>query len=85
MNRYKLAKIARPLVLALFPAVIVLGFVLQWVPLVVIIVGLMTPLLWYLKCKSCSASVYFDAAKPIRTLLAVPHKTCTKCGASNEG
>lgn len=85
MTRYKLALYARPFVLALFPLVIVMGFVLQWIPLVVILVGLMTPLLWYLKCKSCSASVYFDAAKPIRTLLAAPHKTCTKCGASNAG
>jgi hypothetical protein len=79
MSKYENAKILRPFLILFLPGAIVLGYIMQeflaaslWV-LIHAFIG------WYLRCKKCGMSIFFDKQWPIKTLLAIPKSKCTVC------
>jgi hypothetical protein len=75
-----LARMARPVMLLFVPLTLAMYFadvsflgIIVWL----LFVGAFG---WLTACPTCNRSIYWVEERPYRTLLAQPHKRCTRCG-----
>jgi len=83
MSRYRLAWYLRPVAILFVPGTFFLVFVLKSDFIVVVIWILAHSIIgWLIRCPKCGKTTsYFDKERPVRTLLARPHRVCANCGA----
>jgi hypothetical protein len=84
MSNYRNAMIARPIAVMLVPGAILFGNFLNSFLAVSAWLLLNGALGWYIRCRQCGSSIYFNRDRPYRTLLAIPHKACTICGRGQD-
>jgi hypothetical protein len=80
MSPFRRAKLFRPLFLAFVPVTAVLTFYFNSFVGAALWLMAIGTLGWLTACSRCKRSAYFDAERPWRTLLAIPHHRCTNCG-----
>jgi hypothetical protein len=83
MTPYQKAKYLRPIAILSIPAFIISTTLEDSFVFVGITLLLLYLIGHFTKCKACGYSIYLNINYPLKTLLAIPHKQCTRCGSNS--